>query len=266
MDMFTGALVSEDDLGRFETVLGPFAVSVLKRNPKLLVVSGSIVLDSLNATSFAKDIDIFCVEAQAIEICDQAVDCGLVVNKYVREAYTIGAFDRYQILGPKQIDIVVCSSPLESVAKFDLLHNKVAFDGQRVWTHRNWIPEKITVMRYAHTLVDRFFANLAKWDSDRLYEKASENYNVDYLRTIIRAGKYHNRGYEIFDRHKVLIPFDTNRLSMLEVLAGQKPEYQTRPYSETSRSPACSLTTCSSTKTSSSAKSKTTTKRLLQPE
>ena len=236
MEPFELSLMEEGVQSRFERELGPFVMSVLQAKPELIVVSGSVVLDVLNRTSFASDIDIFCVRSEALKACHEAVLAGFVVNQYVRKSYTEGAFDRYQILVSdfKQVDIVVCACPLNSVARFDLNHNKVAFDGQCMWRYRGWNSERVTMLRYPLCIIDDFFAETDKLDKSKLYDSVLRLFGIDFVRTMIRIGKYRARGYEILDTCQTPISLTVDKMELLYLLATQKPKELVQPFNENS--------------------------------
>ena len=167
-----------------------------------LVLSGSFVLDVLDDTNFAGDKDLFGTTAACSEAALDLMTRGFSVKKEFNPSYGPGT-DPYRYVATYEgfkVDVINCqnTSVPEVIVGFDLSRNRIAFDGQRVWIHESWRPEKVSVVFYTKQEMDQQHVSVSTGPASRAL-----------LRSLCRVNKYIQRGYTIYDRNGVQVgPFD----------------------------------------------------------
>ena len=233
MDEFLTRGSTGEQVDRMIELMGEFLINNF--NTDTMLVSGSIVLDALNGTNFAKDIDLFCTAPAAKTLLKKAEDAGYVcesresssTNFYpeVLQCYRLTRGDE-----ERQIDVVVTKGhPFDSIAQFDLSHNKVAFDGDDFYQHTDVNDRFETKMAYKKGTIEAITTFLLDFEPPKkkykrtMFKQAEETFQAQVVNSMIRAGKYYRRGYVVLDKKGVPIRFTPKLLERLDQLAREKP-------------------------------------------
>jgi hypothetical protein len=205
--VFTHEEVSPELRERFNRAIGPYVSELLSGHDEI-VVSGSIVLDVLYGTHFARDIDVFCTPSVAKSLYEAARASGSEIRTAVNpldNPYAETTFVRFRVMKECVVDVIACKnqSPLEKVASFDLSHNKIAYDGHNLWVHRDARRDGTTSMVY--TRVNDFFT-----------DPTDPNHPRKFIKTLCRAAKYTKRGYLVLDGYGDNVYFDEDRFRVLQ--------------------------------------------------
>lgn len=237
---------------RFKDRLGPFVMSQLRLpNSEEVLVSGSIVLDVLNNTYNANDIDLFCIPRRAYDICADArsLDLREWQVKMDDQRYTDqDTFLRYQIeqelrqddvFRAFRVDVTVTNHPHASVMAFDLSCNKVAYDGECLWVSPEWVEHAASgtyAAKWTTGQAEEFLKELEAIPrpvvfhplmstNHRRYDLLSLKFSMEFIRFMIRLGKYTKRGFTIIsDGEQKEYPLTAERLQLLYELMCEKPK------------------------------------------
>lgn len=229
---------NQTDTKKIQDFFGPFVCSLLDRDA---MVSGSSLLDAINGTTHANDIDIFChTSSKCLKVL---VGLPQEYKAYKRvssnESYpdcTIGN-ERYRITRPDglAIDIIVCtySDPLDAIRQHDLSHLQMGFDGKELWVNRDLVMYGLRTRsfdisgikgvrsstRYHMDDIKQF----REFDPEETFDDLMRFYSRSFVVTMIRIAKYQLRGVKICDcRGHIIPPFTRKELDYLSMINEQR--------------------------------------------